>query len=108
MSASSAEPEYTPSMPFVVGCLALAAPRFAIVLVVVFSNYIGRAYQTTLWPFLGFLFMPLTTLAYAWAMNANGSVAGVYLGVVVVAVLMDLGLIGGSASRRRRARASRN
>ena len=42
-----------------------------------------------------------TTLAYAWAINSRGSVSGVYLVVVVVAVLMDLGVIGGSASRRK-------
>ena len=89
-------------MPFVVGCLALSAPRFAIVLVVLFSNYIGRAYQTVLWPFLGFLLMPLTTLAYAFAINSHGSVEGMYLVVVVVAVLLDLGLVGGSASGRYR------
>jgi len=91
-------------VPFFVGCLALSAPRFAIVLVVLFSNYLGRAYQTTLWPFLGFLFMPLTTLAYAFAINNHGSVEGMYLVVVVVAVLIDLGLVGGSASGRYRAR----
>jgi hypothetical protein len=79
-------------------------PRFAIILVVVFSDYIGRAYQTTLWPLVGFLFMPLTTLAYAWAINARGSVEGVHLVVVVVAVLIDLGLVGGSASSRRSSR----
>jgi hypothetical protein len=91
-------------MPLVVGCLALLAPRFAIVLVVLFSGYIGRAYDSVLWPFLGFLFMPLTTLAYAWAINSSGSVAGVQLVVVVIAVLMDLGLVGGSAASRRRRR----
>lgn len=94
-------------VPFLVGCLALAAPRFAIVLVVLFGDYIGRAYDTILWPFLGFLFMPLTTLAYAWAINSRASVAGVHLVVVVIAVLIDLGLIGGSASERRRARHGR-
>ena len=88
-------------MPFLIGCLALATPRFAIILAVIFSDYIGRAYQTTLWPLLGFLFMPMTTLAYAWAINSRGSVVGFHLVVVVVAVLIDLGLIGGSASRRR-------
>ena len=88
-------------MPCLVGCLALAMPRFAIVMVVIFSDYIGRAYQTALWPFIGFLFMPMTTLAYAWAINSRGSVSGVHLVVVVVAVLMDLGLIGGSASRHK-------
>lgn len=82
----------------------MAMPRFAIILVVIFSNYIGRAYQSVLWPFLGFLFMPLTTLAYAWAINSRGSVQGFQLIVVVVAVLIDLGLVGGSASRRRKSR----
>jgi hypothetical protein len=89
-------------MPCMVGCLALSAPRFAIALVVFFSDYIGRAYETTLWPFIGFLFAPLTTLAYAWAINSRGAVAGVHLVAVVVAVLIDLGLVGGSASKRRR------
>jgi hypothetical protein len=93
-------------MPLVVGCLALMAPRFAIVLVVIFSDYIGQAFDNLLWPFLGFLFMPLTTLAYAWAINSRGSVEGIQLVVVVIAVLMDLGLIGGSAASRRRRRES--
>jgi hypothetical protein len=89
-------------VPLLVGCLALSAPRFAILLVVVFSDYIGRAYNGPLWAFLGFLFMPLTTLAYAWAINSSGSVEGIYLGAVVIAVMIDLGLIGGSASQRRK------
>ena len=91
-------------MPIVVGCLALMAPRFAIVLVVLLSDYIGAAYATVIWPFLGFLFMPLTTLAYAFAINSRGSVEGFQLIVVVVAVLIDLGLLGGSAANRKRAR----
>jgi hypothetical protein len=93
-------------MPLLVGCLALSAPRFAILLVVIFSDYIGRAYESTFWPLLGFLFMPLTTLAYAWAINSRGSVAGIHLVVVVVAVLIDLGMVGGSASKRRRSAAA--
>jgi hypothetical protein len=72
------------------------------VLVVIFSNYIGRAYDTMLWPLLGFFFLPLTTLAYAWAINSRGSLDGVHLVVVILALLMDLGLIGGGASSRRR------
>lgn len=88
-------------MPCLIGCAALVAPRLAIVVVVLFSNYIGRAYETVLWPLLGFLFMPLTTLAYAWAINTRGSVAGMHLAVVVLAVLIDLGLVGGSARANR-------
>jgi hypothetical protein len=73
------------------------------VLVVVFSDYIGRAYDTMIWPLLGFFVMPLTTLAYAWAINTRGAVDGMHLVVVIVAALLDLGLIGGSgrAARRR-------
>ena len=89
-------------MPFLVGCIALGTPRFAIVLVWLFSDYIGRAYETTLWPVLGFFFMPLTTLSYAFAINDNGSVEGMYLVIVVITVLMDLGLVGASSRSRRR------
>jgi hypothetical protein len=92
-----------PAGCLLVGCLALFTPRLAILLVVVFSDYIGDAYRTTLWPLLGFLFMPLTTLAYAWAIHTRGSVDGLQLVVVVIAVLMDLGLVG-AGSRARRAR----
>jgi hypothetical protein len=91
-------------MPFVVGCLALLTPRIAIVLVVLFSDYIGTAYDSRLWPFLGFLLLPLTTLAGAWAIHSNGSVGGFYLAVVVLAVLIDIGVFGGSSARRRRRR----
>ena len=84
-------------MPCLVGCLALFFPRLAIILVVIFSDYIGNACQTTLWPLLGFIFMPLTTLAYAWSVNTYGSVSGLGLVVVVLAVLVDLGLIGTGA-----------
>ncbi len=88
-------------MPCLLGCFALFTPRVVIVLVVIFSDYLGAAYQTVLWPLLGFFFMPLTTLAYAWAINANGSVSGIYLLAMILAVLIDLGIIGGGASNRR-------
>ena len=44
--------------------------------------------------------MPLTTLAYAFAMNSNGSVDGMYLVLVVVTVLLDLGLVGAGSKTR--------
>ena len=40
--------------------------------------------------------------AYAWAIHARGSVAGIHLAVVVLAVLIDLGAFGGSARRKRK------
>lgn len=89
-------------MPCLVALIAYFAPRFAIVLVVLFSDYIGTAYRTTLVPFLGFLFLPLTTLAYAWAIHSRGSVEGLALAVVLLALLLDLGLIGRAAKEKKK------
>ena len=89
-------------MSCLVALFALAAPRVAIVLVVLFSDYIGTAYETKLWPFLGFFFMPLTTLAYAFAMHSVGGLAGFPLVLFVLAVLIDLGILGGADKERRR------
>jgi len=88
-------------MTCLMALMAMAFPRVAIFLVVIFSDYIGTAYQTTVWPLLGFFFMPVTTLAYAWAMHSSGSVAGGQLVVVVIAVLIDVGIIGGGATNPR-------
>jgi hypothetical protein len=89
-------------VPCLLGLLALVAPRLVLFLVFLFSDYLGRAYETNFWPLLGFLFLPLTTLAYAWAKNSAGSISGIYLVVVVVAVLLDLGLLGGASRGRSR------
>lgn len=89
-------------MPCLIGLIALFMPRIVIILMVIFSDYIGEAYDTTLWPLLGFFFMPLTTLAYAFAINSAGSVSGFYLVLVILAVLIDLGILGGSGESARR------
>lgn len=82
--------------------LAMIGPRFVIALLALFSNYLQTAYTGLLIPLLGFLFMPFTTLAYAWAINSTREASGIQLVVVVIAVLIDLGVIGGGADRRRR------
>ena len=92
-------------MPCLLVLLALFLPRLTLVLVWLFSDYLSRAYETALWPLLGFIFMPLTTLAYAFAINSNGSVSGIYFVIAMLAALLDLGALGGSeAGRRRRTR----
>ena len=87
-------------MHCLVGCLALFTPRIALICVWLFSDLLGRAYDTILWPVLGFLFMPLTTLAYAWSVREAGSVQGWYYVLMTLAVLIDLGLIGSGARGR--------
>jgi hypothetical protein len=92
-------------MPCLAVIVALFVPRLVLFLVWLLSDYLHRAYDTVLWPLLGFFFMPLTTLAYAWAINSSGQVAGFQFVIVVLAVLVDLGFIGGSGASRRRRRA---
>ena len=86
-------------MPCLLGCLAFLAPRVMLV-ILFFQGYLERAYATVIWPLLGFVFMPLTTIAYAWAKNSHGSVEGGYFVVVILAVLADLGVIGSARPRR--------
>lgn len=50
----------------------------------------------------GWIFMPLTTLAYAYFFDPiTGGVQGASLVAIVVAVLFDLGVIGSGARSRR-------
>jgi len=52
-------------VPCLLLIILLAFPRIALVLLFLFSNYLQRAYHGLILPLLGFLFLPLTTLAYA-------------------------------------------
>ncbi len=90
-------------MPCLLVILLLIFPRVALVLLFLFSNYLGRAYHGLILPFLGFLFLPLTTLAYAWMVNTRMPLEGINLLILVVAVVIDVGgLSGGEYHRRRR------
>lgn len=90
-------------MPCLLVLLVLISPRLVLALLFFLSNYLERAYHGFLIPLLGFLFLPLTTLAYAWIVNSHGSLNGVNLVILVIAVIVDMsGLGGGEYHRRRR------
>lgn len=91
-------------MPCLLAILALSFPRLVLLILFFFTHYLDRAYSGFLVPLLGFLFLPLTTIAYAWAINSRGSVDGIHLVGVVLAVLIDLGLLGWGGSKRRESR----
>ena len=82
--------------------LFLIFPRIALLLVFFFSNYLERAYHGLLLPLLGFIFLPLTTLVYAWIVNTGQPVAGLNIVILIVAVIIDAGGIGGGEWHRRR------
>jgi hypothetical protein len=93
-------------MPCLMGCLALSFPRFALFLVwLLGGNYIHRAYDGLLLPLLGFCFLPLTTLAFAYSHNsiANaGQVTPLGWLLVIIALFIDIGLLGGGGKSAHR------
>jgi hypothetical protein len=88
-------------MPCLLLILFLAFFRIALLLLFVFSNYLQHAYHGLILPLLGFVFLPLTTLAYAWMANTGLPMAGVNLLILIVAVVIDVGGIGGGEYHRR-------
>jgi len=88
-------------------CLVLVVilgfPRVALVLMWLFSTYLQRAFHGgLLLPILGFIFLPLTTIVYAWELNNGMPTAGINLLWLLIAVLIDLGGLGGGAHRQSR------
>ena len=87
-------------MPCILLIFVLAFPRVVIALLFLLSNYLERAYHGLLLPLLGFIFLPVTTIVYAWMVNTHRPVDGLNLIVLIIAVLIDAGGIGGGWRRR--------
>ena len=92
------------------GCFILLIgiiwPRITLVLLWLFTNYSTQAFQTYLWPILGFCFLPTTTLGYELAKNwaSGGQLTGLWWLLPALGLLHDLGHTGWAASRRGRNR----
>lgn len=89
-------------MPCLLALLMIAFPRVAIVLLWLFTNFFVRAYHSILLLIIGFIFLPLTTIVYAWIVNTGNPVAGIYMVAIIIAVLADIGLLGGHEWGRRK------
>lgn len=81
--------------------LFVAFPRIALLVLFFFSHYLERAYHGLLLPVLGFLFLPLTTLAYAWLVNSGLPITGFNLLILLITVVIDLSSLGGGVYQRR-------
>jgi len=88
-------------MPCLIVIFFAAFPRIALVLVFLLSTYLERAYHGLLIPILGFFFLPLTTLVYAWLVNTSQPLAGTSLIILLLAVVVDVGGLGGGEYHRR-------
>ena len=89
-------------MPCLLLLLILIFPRIVLVWMFLTSTYLQRAYHELIIPILGFIFLPLTTLVYAWLVNNHLPIEGINLLYIIVAVIIDLGGLGGGDYHRRR------
>jgi len=89
-------------MPCLLVIILLAFPRLVLVLMFLLSTYLQRAYHDLLIPILGFIFLPLTTIVYAWLTNNHMALEGINLLYLILAVIIDVGGLGGGESHRRR------
>jgi hypothetical protein len=87
-------------VPCLVVLLALISPRLALFGMWVFSDILGRAYDSWIVPLIGFFVLPWTTLAYAgmWSAGSN-RVSGFEWFIVGLAFVVDVGSYAGSARR---------
>jgi hypothetical protein len=89
-------------MPCCLVIVVLMFPRIVLVCLYLFSHYLERAYHQMIIPLLGFFFLPTTTLAYAWLTNTHQRLEGWNLLILILAVLIDAGGLGGGEYHRRR------
>ena len=90
-------------MGCLVAIIALAVPRVVMFGAYLATDWFARVFATRLWPLLGFLFMPYTTLAYMAAMlNNNRALTGGWLALLIAAVVVDVAHWGGGGRTYRR------
>jgi hypothetical protein len=89
------------------GCLflliAAASPRLALLFLWLFTPYVARAFGSFILPFLGFLFLPITTIVYALVYVPGVGVTGFAWLLVIWAFVADLlAAIGTAYTNRER------
>lgn len=86
-------------------CLLLVAgfigPRFAVVIWWIFGDKVDAAFSTWVWPALGVLFLPWTTLAYVIVWGPVHGVSGAGWLLVAIGIALDLVTYAGRAASDR-------
>lgn len=82
--------------------LGIFFPRIVILVLYFLTNWFPAAFDNILWAILGFLFLPLTTIWYAYVESFMGGAWSSTLAIagLVVGIVIDLGLLRGYSRRR--------
>jgi len=80
------------------GCLvpliALVSPRLALFVILILTDWVGRAYDSWIIPVLGFFLLPWTTLAFTFMWGISSSpheVSGFAWFIVALGFIIDIG-----------------
>lgn len=86
-------------------CLALVAgflgPRLALFLWWIFGDKVDLAFDSWIWPLLGLIFLPWTTLAYLLAWGSLDGVSGIGWLVVALGFAADIATYSSRAAKSR-------
>jgi hypothetical protein len=85
----------------VLALFALLSPRLAVFFVWLFTDRMGIAFDHWWMGFVGFVFLPWTTLAWALCYAPVKGVTGFGWIIVLLGLITDLGTYGGSSQMRR-------
>ena len=87
------------------GCLfALGAaffPRLAVLFIWLFTPLVNRAFTMVIWPILGIIFLPFTTLTYVLVYNPVVGVTGWGWFWVILGLVLDISSYSSSAYTNR-------
>jgi hypothetical protein len=76
------------------GCLfiliAILSPRLGIIILWAFTNYVDRAFDTWIWPLLGLILLPWTTLMYILVAAPVGGITFWGWLMVALGLLLDI------------------
>ena len=86
-------------------CLVLVAsglgPRLVLLGIWIFGDRVDFAFGSWIWPLLGLLFLPWTTLFYVLMWSALGGVSGAEWLLVALGVVFDIGTYSARAAKSR-------
>ena len=73
-----------------VGVLGVLGPRFALAFWWIFGNKVDLAFDSWIWPLLGIVFLPWTTLAYVIAWQPGGISGSWDVLLIAIGVALDV------------------
>lgn len=79
----------------------ITAPRLLLVLMYVNTYTLQRAYHAFSFPIAGFVFLPITTMTYAWMVNTGESITGIAVITLAITVLADVATLLSAVFHRR-------